>query len=118
MFHFLLQRTHEKTDLFKLNEEEDLTHYGQSLSQIEKFEDTVHSESEDEDDRGKIAGEASGKLSYAYQDLLCIFFMSCDWSRAYHITMYNTQNCEFHPKRSVSCVIMLSSCQVKQSLTI
>lgn len=47
------QKYHEKAGAFNLNEEEELTHYGQSLSQIEKFEDP-EPESDDDEDRGKI----------------------------------------------------------------
>ena len=37
------------------DDEEELTHYGQSLSEIEKFE-APPSDSDDEDDPGKISG--------------------------------------------------------------
>uniref|UniRef100_A0A3Q3K7X5 NOP14 nucleolar protein homolog (yeast) n=1 Tax=Monopterus albus TaxID=43700 RepID=A0A3Q3K7X5_MONAL len=33
------QRVHDKKDVYNLNEEEELTHYGQSLAEIEKFND-------------------------------------------------------------------------------
>ncbi|XP_066277879.1 nucleolar protein 14-like isoform X1 [Branchiostoma lanceolatum] len=46
---------HEKAGAFSLNEEEELTHFGQSLSQIEKFEEP-DSDSED-DATGKLSGE-------------------------------------------------------------
>uniref|UniRef100_A0A672GF64 NOP14 nucleolar protein homolog (yeast) n=1 Tax=Salarias fasciatus TaxID=181472 RepID=A0A672GF64_SALFA len=36
------QRTHEKKDVYNLNEEEELTHYGQSLAEMEKFNDLVN----------------------------------------------------------------------------
>ncbi|XP_035673033.1 nucleolar protein 14-like [Branchiostoma floridae] len=46
---------HEKAGAFSLNEDEELTHFGQSLSQIEKFEEP---ESDSEDDAtGKLSGE-------------------------------------------------------------
>ena len=51
------QKNHEKADIFKLNEEEDLTHYGQSLSEIEKFEDPVGSDIEDDRENWKIDGK-------------------------------------------------------------
>lgn len=59
MKRFAMERSHDKSNKFSLNDEdEDLTHYGQSLSEIEKFEDPVISDDEDEDeDRGKISGK-------------------------------------------------------------
>ena len=53
---FFLQRGYEKSSLFSLNDEDELTHYGQSLSEIEKFEDPVVSDDEDDEDKGKIGG--------------------------------------------------------------
>ena len=53
----LFQKHHEKSDLFKLNDDnDDLTHYGQSLSEIEKFDDPQESCSEDEETGGQIGG--------------------------------------------------------------
>jgi len=40
---------------FSLNEEEELTHYGQSLAEIEQFDEPVISDNEDEDDDDKRA---------------------------------------------------------------
>ena len=54
----MLQKSHEKPGMFDLNDdEEELTHYGQSLAEIEKFEQP-ESDSDD-DDLGKIEGEMS-----------------------------------------------------------
>uniref|UniRef100_A0AAQ5XFW2 NOP14 nucleolar protein homolog (yeast) n=1 Tax=Amphiprion ocellaris TaxID=80972 RepID=A0AAQ5XFW2_AMPOC len=50
------QRTHEKKDVYNLNEEEELTHYGQSLAEIEKFNDTVNSDDESEE-KGLLSAE-------------------------------------------------------------
>ncbi|XP_054612765.1 nucleolar protein 14 isoform X2 [Dunckerocampus dactyliophorus] len=50
------QRAHEKKDLYNLNEEEELTHYGQSLSEIEKFTDLVNSDDESEE-KGLLSAE-------------------------------------------------------------
>lgn len=50
------QRTHDKKDLYNLNEEEELTHYGQSLSEIEKFNDAMGSDDEAEE-KGLLSGE-------------------------------------------------------------
>ena len=55
-FFVYFQKTHEKAGLFNLNETDDLTHYGQSLAEIEKFEDPVDSDS-DEEGIGKIDGK-------------------------------------------------------------
>ncbi|OWF55050.1 Nucleolar protein 14 [Mizuhopecten yessoensis] len=58
MKRFALERSHDKSKKFSLNDEdEDLTHYGQSLSEIEKFEDPVVSDDENDEDRGKISGK-------------------------------------------------------------
>ncbi|XP_041476417.1 nucleolar protein 14-like [Lytechinus variegatus] len=46
------QRTHEKSSLYSLNTDEDLTHYGQSLSSLEKFEEPDLES--DEEDTGLI----------------------------------------------------------------
>ena len=60
------QRQHGKS-VFNLNNDDDdvtLTHFGQSLSEIEKFEDPERSDDEDgyrdgESERGKLGGEWS-----------------------------------------------------------
>nr|XP_015798342.2 nucleolar protein 14 [Nothobranchius furzeri] len=50
------QRVHEKKDVYNLNEEEELTHYGQSLAEIEKFNDNVNSDDESEE-KGLLSAE-------------------------------------------------------------
>ncbi|KAM9793148.1 nucleolar protein 14 isoform X1 [Syngnathus typhle] len=50
------QRAHEKKNMFNLNEEEELTHYGQSLSEMEKFTDLVNSDDES-DEKGLLSAE-------------------------------------------------------------
>ncbi|CAH1782802.1 unnamed protein product [Owenia fusiformis] len=51
------QKSHDRsTSRYSLNSGEELTHYGQSLSQLEKFEAPRHSDSEDEDE-GRITGK-------------------------------------------------------------
>ncbi|KAM9307054.1 nucleolar protein 14 [Pholidichthys leucotaenia] len=50
------QRVHEKKDVYNLNEEEELTHYGQSLAEIEKFNDIVNSDDESEE-KGLLSAE-------------------------------------------------------------
>ncbi|XP_013864806.1 nucleolar protein 14 [Austrofundulus limnaeus] len=50
------QRVHGKKDVYNLNEDEELTHYGQSLSEIEKFNDTVNSDDESEE-KGLLSAE-------------------------------------------------------------
>jgi nucleolar protein 14 len=42
-----------------LNEEEELTHYGQSLADIEKFDEPVISDDDDDDDDKRAAGNKS-----------------------------------------------------------
>ncbi|XP_037548430.1 nucleolar protein 14 [Nematolebias whitei] len=50
------KRFHEKKDVYNLNEEEELTHYGQSLAEIEKFNDAVNSDDESEE-KGLLSAE-------------------------------------------------------------
>ncbi|KAF7670421.1 hypothetical protein LDENG_00124620 [Lucifuga dentata] len=50
------QRVHDKKDVYNLNEEEELTHYGQSLAEIEKFSYTVDSDDEAEE-KGLLSAE-------------------------------------------------------------
>lgn len=50
-----VQRTQAKKDMFNLNDEEELTHYGQSLAEMEKFTDGVDSES-DSEEKGLLSG--------------------------------------------------------------
>lgn len=53
---FFVQRNHDKKDVYNLNEEEELTHYGQSLAEMEKFNDNVNSDDESEE-KGLLSGE-------------------------------------------------------------
>ncbi|KAM4709591.1 nucleolar protein 14 [Discoglossus pictus] len=50
------QRNVEKKTLYNLNEEEELTHYGQSLADMEKMNDAVDSDS-DTEERGALSAE-------------------------------------------------------------
>ncbi|CAN9504305.1 unnamed protein product [Ophioblennius macclurei] len=50
------QRLHDKKDVYNLNEEEELTHYGQSLAEMEKFNDGVNSDEETEE-KGLLSAE-------------------------------------------------------------
>ncbi|KAI5096531.1 nucleolar protein 14, partial [Silurus meridionalis] len=50
------QHTQMKKDMFNLNDEEELTHYGQSLAEMEKFTDGVDSES-DSEEKGLLSAE-------------------------------------------------------------
>ncbi|XP_076992393.1 nucleolar protein 14 isoform X2 [Tamandua tetradactyla] len=50
------QRHHEKKNIYNLNEDEELTHYGQSLADIEKLNDIVNSDSDNEE-RGTLSAE-------------------------------------------------------------
>uniref|UniRef100_G3TJY5 NOP14 nucleolar protein n=1 Tax=Loxodonta africana TaxID=9785 RepID=G3TJY5_LOXAF len=50
------QRHHEKKSIYNLNEDEELTHYGQSLADIEKLNDIVDSDS-DTEERGTLSAE-------------------------------------------------------------
>ncbi|KAM6975167.1 LOW QUALITY PROTEIN: nucleolar protein 14 [Tautogolabrus adspersus] len=50
------QRVHDKKDMYNLNEEEELTHYGQSLAEMEKFNDIGNSDDESEE-KGLLSAE-------------------------------------------------------------
>ncbi|XP_056260416.1 nucleolar protein 14 [Seriola aureovittata] len=50
------QRVHDKKDVYNLNEEEELTHYGQSLAEMEKYNDLVNSDDESEE-KGLLSAE-------------------------------------------------------------
>ncbi|VFV41719.1 Hypothetical predicted protein [Lynx pardinus] len=50
------QRQHEKKSIYNLNEDEELTHYGQSLADVEKHNDIVDSDS-DAEERGTLSAE-------------------------------------------------------------
>ncbi|XP_060102129.1 nucleolar protein 14 [Heteronotia binoei] len=55
------QKHHEKKSIYNLNEEEDLTHYGQSLADIEKLNDILESDSDSEE-----TGALSAELTAAH----------------------------------------------------
>ncbi|NXY20421.1 NOP14 protein, partial [Atrichornis clamosus] len=50
------QQNYGKKNIYNLNEDEELTHYGQSLAEIEKLNDIVDSDS-DTEDRGTLSAE-------------------------------------------------------------
>ncbi|NWT01280.1 NOP14 protein, partial [Mionectes macconnelli] len=50
------QQNYGKKNIYNLNEEEELTHYGQSLAEIEKLNDIVDSDS-DTEERGTLSAE-------------------------------------------------------------
>ncbi|XP_074848493.1 nucleolar protein 14 [Carettochelys insculpta] len=50
------QQNHEKKSIYNLNEDEELTHYGQSLADIEKLNDAIESDS-DTEERGMLSAE-------------------------------------------------------------
>ncbi|KAH0616333.1 hypothetical protein JD844_027369 [Phrynosoma platyrhinos] len=50
------QKNYEKKHIYNLNEEEDLTHYGHSLANIEKLDDIIDSDS-DTEERGILSAE-------------------------------------------------------------
>lgn len=51
------QRNSHKKTLYNLNEEEELTHFGQSLAALEKLEDPVDSDDDDTKERGALSAE-------------------------------------------------------------
>uniref|UniRef100_A0A673IL57 Nucleolar protein 14-like n=1 Tax=Sinocyclocheilus rhinocerous TaxID=307959 RepID=A0A673IL57_9TELE len=50
------QRTQDRKDMYNLNEEEELTHYGQSLAEMEKMTDVIDSDS-DSEEKGLLSAE-------------------------------------------------------------
>lgn len=50
------QRSYDKKDIFNLNEDEELTHFGQSLAEMETFNDLVNSDDESEE-KGLLSGK-------------------------------------------------------------
>ena len=62
----------KKKSIYNLNEDEELTHYGQSLADIEKHNDIVDSDS-DAEERGTLSGEGWGQGDGL---LLVTFFLS------------------------------------------
>lgn len=64
---FFSQRGHDKKDLYNLNEDEELTHYGQSLAEMEKF-DIANS-----DDESEEKGLLSGKINWPFIQVAAVF---------------------------------------------
>ena len=63
----LFQKYLEKRNIFSLNDDEELTHYGQTLSEIETFDKPIDSDDEE------IDGRISGKVLLKVCDLKIIF---------------------------------------------
>lgn len=63
------QRSYDKKDVFNLNEDEELTHFGQSLSEMETFNDFVNSDDESEE-KGLLSGKANGIALIDHKNLL------------------------------------------------
>ncbi|XP_078071316.1 nucleolar protein 14 [Mustelus asterias] len=63
------QRLHTKKDVYNLNEDEELTHYGQSLADIEKFNDMPDSDNETED-KGHLSAEFTAAAHFGGGGLL------------------------------------------------
>ena len=51
---FILQKHHESRGLYNLDDEEDLTHYGQSLGDLDNFDDADLKLTDDEEEEGNI----------------------------------------------------------------
>uniref|UniRef100_A0A8D0HBP7 NOP14 nucleolar protein n=1 Tax=Sphenodon punctatus TaxID=8508 RepID=A0A8D0HBP7_SPHPU len=51
------QQNYGKKSIYNLNEDEELTHYGQSLADIEKLNDIVDSDSDDTEEKGILSAE-------------------------------------------------------------
>lgn len=64
---FFSQRGHDKKDLYNLNEDEELTHYGQSLAEMEKFDIT------NSDDESEEKGLLSGKINWPFIQVAAVF---------------------------------------------
>lgn len=69
----MFQKNYEKKNIYNLNEEDDLTHYGQSLADIEKLNDIVDSDS-DTEERGILSGknDQTGLLIHTHTHTHCV----------------------------------------------
>ncbi|XP_051875320.1 nucleolar protein 14 [Pristis pectinata] len=63
------QRLHAKKSIYNLNEDEELTHYGQSLADIENFNDRPDSDS-DTEEKGKLSAEFTAAAHFGGGGLL------------------------------------------------
>lgn len=71
---FFTQRSYDKKDVFNLNEDEELTHFGQSLAEMETFNDFVNSDDESEE-KGLLSGKTEGITLIDHKSLLIIPLM-------------------------------------------
>lgn len=62
-------KSHNRKSIYNLADEEILTHHGQTLSEIEKFDDPRSDD--DDDDEGRKIGNIDGKVFFIY---LLFFF--------------------------------------------
>lgn len=66
------QRSYDKKDVYNLNEDEELTHFGQSLAEMETFTDFVNSDDESEE-RGLLSGEI--KVTTVFEQKSCLIIV-------------------------------------------
>lgn len=58
----------KKQSLYNLNEDELLTHKGQTLEEIEQFQDTISEDDEEDDDIGKLDADFTGAAHFGGDD--------------------------------------------------
>ena len=75
----LLQRKHECLGAYNLDEEEELTHYGQSLGDMERFDDIQLSEEEVEEGVCVCVCVCVGKVRGDTQDMCMDLFYRGHW---------------------------------------
>lgn len=62
---YYFQQNYGKKNIYNLNEDEELTHYGQSLAEIEKLNDIIDSDS-DTEERGTLSGKTCQLASHCW----------------------------------------------------
>lgn len=62
--------------MYNLNEEEELTHYGQSLAEMEKFNDVVNSDDESEE-KGLLSGESECQMNGFFSTSTWFLYSCC-----------------------------------------
>lgn len=79
------QRAYDKKDVYNLNEDEELTHFGQSLAEMEKFTDFVNSDDESEE-RGLLSGEIKVMTVFDQKGCLVIVMIMITFSHPAELT--------------------------------
>lgn len=79
------QRAYDKKDVYNLNEDEELTHFGQSLAEMENLSDFVNSDDESEE-RGLLSGEIKVRAVFDAKSCLIIMIITITLSHPAELT--------------------------------